>query len=198
MTTDASSKETPGPSHNRAVIIPFRGVGDTYLKAFMPAIGAAIFIGCHFAFLAGNFSLCALIVGPFVILGLTVLHLAVGRIEIDDGYISTRSLLGTRRSIALRDVASDMILMGTEGSKYLEIRTTAGAALQIPDMGFSHDELADLRADIAERVRRATGRDVPTEPPTTDDVLLCFFICLLPVAALVVIKLAQLVRAYFG
>jgi hypothetical protein len=193
MTSDASSSEAAQPKNNRTIMVPAGGLIVPYISAFTPTLAVAAFVGSRFFSAAPN-ALCALIILPFVILGLTVLHLSVRRIEIDDTYISTRSLLGTRRSLPLRDVASDMLLMGTEGRKYLEIKTAAGKKLDIPDTTFTQEELSEMQGDISERVWKATRRDIPTLPPKTDNTLLCFFVCLLPFAALIVIKLVQFIR----
>jgi hypothetical protein len=139
-------------------------------------------------------AIIAVMLIPFLAWGWFVLHRAVARVEIDDAYISIVSTLRTRRSVALRDIVSETIPLGWGGHRFLVIETAAGAKLKIPDYSFSQDQLADLRDDIARRARAATGRDIPTQtPPETDNLMVCFFVVLLPVMAVIAIELTRFV-----
>ncbi len=200
MTSEPSSDRLSKSSGNRTITVPRVQLINAYIKAFGPATSIASFLSYAMrdptrpGFSHDDIVLFILMLSPFIVWGWFVLHRSAARIDIDDAHISTVSLLRTRKSIALRDIASDVVILGNEGHKALVLKTAAGAELRIPDLSFSEAELAGLRDDIAARVRRATGRDIPTRPPAgADKWPVAFFVVLLPVVVLAAILLAQAV-----
>lgn len=199
----SESLHANAPAANRTIIVPLGPRVAAYACAFTSLIGSALFFSGlmkspeHRILSHDEILLLIPMLCPFVAWSLFLLHRAVARIDIDGMYISTVSLLGTRKSAALRDIASDFLLTGAEGHKILQVKTTGGKRLEIPDLLFSEDQLRELREDLAKRVRHATGQDIPTRPPPEPDRwVTCFFVVLLPLVAVIVINLVHLIGAH--
>jgi hypothetical protein len=204
MTSNTVSDKPQKPGAGRTLIASRGRLIGAYIFAFVPSIFIAIALGMAQGSElapAANALLNALIMFPFIALGWLVLYRTVARVEIDDVYISTTSIFGTRRSLALRDITSDIIVHGGKGGESLVLKTAAGKRLSIPDLSLSDAELKSLRYDIAARVHKATGHDIMTAlpPPTPAEMKqIALVIVLLPLLALLLIAASGLLRKHGG
>ena len=104
------------------------------------------------------------------------LHRAICRIEIDDDYLTVKTLLGGSRTVAIADIQADFLGQDFDWETTLTSGrptprpsltiVTPARTITIPDAMFAVSFLQDLRDEVAPRYKKTVGSPVSEVRPT--------------------------------